>query len=97
VELAVHLASFIFEKRPTDRKDGEKIADFDGTLFRTSEGWDKNDAEGHPASALSETFRHRDLPLQTAFELVESGRAYLQFRIQETTGDPSTPFPIGKV
>jgi hypothetical protein len=41
VELAVHLASFIFEKRPTDRKDGEKIADFDGTLFRTSEGWGK--------------------------------------------------------
>ena len=39
VELAVHLASFIFEKRPTDQKDGEKIADFDGTLFRTSEGW----------------------------------------------------------
>ena len=48
VELAVHLASFIFEKRPTDRKDGEKIADFDGTLFRTSEGWDKNDAKDTP-------------------------------------------------
>ena len=46
VELAVHLASFIFEKRPTDRKDGEKIADFDGTLFRTSEGWGKYCAEG---------------------------------------------------
>ena len=61
----MHLASFIFEKRPTDRKDGEKIAIFDGTLFRTSEGWGKYSAEGHPASTLSETFRHRDLPLQT--------------------------------
>ena len=61
----MHLASFIFEKRPTDRKDGEKIADFDGTLFRTSEGWGKYGGEGQPASTLSETFRHRDLPLQT--------------------------------
>ena len=93
----MHLASFIFEKRPTDRKDGEKIADFDGTLFRTSEGWGKYGWKDTPLPHYPRRSGTGTCPFRQRFELVESGRAYLQFRIHEPTGEPSTPFPIGKV
>ena len=93
----MHLASFIFEKRPTDRKDGEKIADFDGTLFRTSEGWEERRGRTPRVHTIRDVQAPGPAPSDREFELVESGRAYLQFRIHEPTGDPSTPFPIGKV